>query len=259
MNVDAVERFSSLVAGSEPNLDEGALAIAAGAEPNLDTGYWLGELDRMADNVDSLDGLVRRLFVDEGFTGNRRRYYDHSNSLLHRVLSRRLGIPITLAVVCIEVGRRAGIELEGVGMPGHFLVRVPGTDHYLDAFDGGTALGPDGCEALFREATGSGDDVAFGPELLPTASVTTILTRMLENLRGVYRTTSRPTDLEWVLRMRLALPEAGGQEVLELGQAIGAQGRFLDGARYLEDQAQQRPSQSEALGHAARQLRARLN
>lgn len=93
---------------------------------------WLAELDRLADGVDSLEGLVCRLFVEERFTGSLAGYYDPRNPLLHEVLARRLGIPITLAVICIEVGRRAGVPLEGVGMPGYFLVRPVGTECYLN-------------------------------------------------------------------------------------------------------------------------------
>jgi len=137
--VDAVEHFTALLAGRGPGpeLDVGALAIAAGANPDLDASLWLQELDRLAERVDSLETLIHRLFVEENFAGNTTNYYDPRNSLLDQVLERRLGMPITLSVVCLEVGRRAGVSLEGVSMPGHFLVRPMATDHYLDAFNGG--------------------------------------------------------------------------------------------------------------------------
>ncbi len=258
--MDAVERFTELVTGRDRiPLDAGALAIAAGADPELDAGRWLAELDRLAAGVDSLDALTRRLFVDEGFAGDTERYYDPRNSLLHQVLARRRGIPITLSVVCIEVGRRAGVALEGVGMPGHFLLRVTGTEHYLDAFNGGRRLDLAECEGLFRSSTGASPTVAFGPHLLDTAPTPAILTRILQNLRAVYRSSWRIADLEWVLRMRLALPGAATAEALELGLAMGQQGRFLDGARFLEARLGEGHAETEALERTAKSLRANLN
>ena len=258
-DVDAVARFAELVGLPDPPLDRAALAIAAGADPALEPDLWLAELDRLAAGVGSLDELLDRLFVQERFAGNERHYRDPRNSLLNHVLSRRLGIPITLAVVTMEVGRRAGIALEGVGMPGHFLVRAPGSAEHLDVFAGGARLTPADCEARFRAASGAGPEVPFGPHLLGTATTAAILVRMLENLRGIFRT-RRPADLEWVLRMRLALPGAGLAELLELADALGGQARWIDGARVLEQHLQEAPTrQAERMRAAARALRARLN
>jgi regulator of sirC expression with transglutaminase-like and TPR domain len=260
-NMDAVEHFIALLAGRGPGpeLDVGALAIAAGANPELDASTWLRELDRLAHGVDSLGSLIHRLFVEERFVGNKADYYDVRNSLLDQVLERKLGIPITLSVVCIEVGRRAGVSLEGIGMPGHFLVRPLATDHYLDAFNGGALLDLAGCEALFRTANQAGPNVPFRRHILTTAPRRAILARILENLRTVYRDLGRLADLEWVLRMRLSLPGVGAQELIELGQTLGGQGRFLDGARFLESQISGWPQHAEALEFAARSLRAQLN
>lgn len=259
--MDAVEHFIALLAGRGPGptLDVGALAIAAGANPEIDASIWLRELDRLARGVDSLETLIHRLFVEERFVGNQTNYYDVRNSLLDQVLERRLGIPITLSVVCLEVGRRAGVSLEGISMPGHFLVRPLATDHYLDAFNGGALLDLNGCEALFRTANQAGPDVPFRRHALTTAPRRAIFARILENLRTIYRDLGRPADLEWVLRMRLTLPGVGAQELIELGQTLGAQGRFLDGAKFLESQIAGWPQHAEALEYAARSLRAQLN
>jgi regulator of sirC expression with transglutaminase-like and TPR domain len=259
--VDAVEYFIALLAGRGPGpeLDVGALAIAAGADPELDADTWLRELDRLANRIDSLETLIHRLFVEERFAGNTTDYYDPRNSLLNQVLDRRLGIPITLSVVCLEVGRRAGVSLEGVSMPGHFLVRPLATDHYLDAFNGGALLDLAGCEALFRTVNPAGPDVPFRRQLLTAAPRRAIFARILQNLRTIYRELGRPADLEWVLRMRLALPGVGIQELIELGHTLGRQGRFLDGAKFLESQIAQWPQHAELLGYAARSLRAQLN
>ena len=259
--VDAVEHFIALLAGRGPGpeLDVGALAIAAGADPVLDPGPSLRELDRLAHGIDSLETLIQRLFIEEGFAGNDESYYDPRNSLLDRVLDRRLGIPITLSVVCIEVGRRAGVSLEGVSMPGHFLVRPMATDRYVDAFNGGELLDLAGCEALFRASTRAGPNVRFGSHLLTASPRRAIFARILENLRVVYRGLGQPADLEWVLRMRLALPGVGLQELLELGHTLGQQGRFLDGAAFLESRVSEWPQHAELLEQAARSLRANLN
>jgi regulator of sirC expression with transglutaminase-like and TPR domain len=249
--VDAVQRFAALVAGPAPGppLDLGALAIAAGADPELDPAWTLGELDRIAAGLDSVEALLNRVFVEEGFAGDTDNYYDPRNSLLPDVLARRRGIPITLSVVCIEAGRRAGIAVEGIGMPGHFLIRPAGTQAYQDPFTG-SPLDLAGCEALFRGATGATEDVPFGPHLLTVAPPKAILARILENLRAVYRAAARLADLEWVLRMRLELPGAGDAVVAELGEVLAAQGRWLQGAELL---------QARGLGRAARALRSRLN
>jgi regulator of sirC expression with transglutaminase-like and TPR domain len=259
--VDAVEHFIGLLAGRGPgpDLDVGSLAIAAGADPELDPSTWLRELDRLAEGIDSLETLIHQLFVEENFAGNTADYYDPRNSLLDQVLHRRLGIPITLSVVCLEVGRRAGVSLEGISMPGHFLVRPMATNHYLDPFSGGALLDLASCEALFRTANQAGPEVPFGRHLLTAAPRRAIFARILQNLRTVYRDLGRPTDLEWVLRMRLALPGVVAQDLVELGHTLGRLGRFRDGARFLESQMDKWPQHAQLLEYAARSLRAQLN
>ncbi|MGH2770104.1 MAG: transglutaminase family protein, partial [Actinomycetota bacterium] len=205
------------------------------------------------------DDLTHRLFQEVGFRGNRSNYYDPQNSFLHRVIERRLGIPISLSVLTIEVGRRAGIELEGVGMPGHFLVRVTSTGIYLDPFNGAGALDEGGCEALFRAVVGAGPEIPFGPHLLETAGKHEILARMLINLRSIYRGQGSGRHLEWTVRMGMALPQAPPELVLELGEALEMQGKILEAAREMEERSEVHPELSETLRTAARGLRARLN
>lgn len=223
----------------------------------MDPRPWLEELGRLAAGVDGIDGLRHRLFDERGFAGNLDDYYDPENSFLHRVLERRLGIPISLSVVVLEVGRRAGIRLEGVGMPGHFLVRAVDSDALVDAFAGGRVLDEDAAEARFRAVTGAGPEVHFGPELLPAVGPHDILDRMLANLAGIYRARSAGRDLEWVARMRLALPAAGGRAALALAEALASRGRYGQAARELESRAEQ--GDDDRLRSAARRLRARLN
>src|SRR5204862_32917 len=125
--VDATGRFADLVNGREAELpvDEAALLIAAHAYPELDVAEQLARLDALAlwCFAPTLDALVEHLFVDEDFHGNADDYYDPRNSFLNDVLDRRVGIPITLSVLTMEVGRRIGVPVAGVSMPGHFLLR----------------------------------------------------------------------------------------------------------------------------------------
>lgn len=236
---DPVSRFLRMVTGPEPPLDEAALAIAAGGAPDpevaaLSTARARATLDELADGVTGFESLLHRLFTEAGFRGNSADYADPRNSFLPDVLERRTGIPITLSVVAIEVGRRAGVPLEGVGMPGHFLVRVPGTQRLVDAFDGGRRLDPAGCEELFRATTGAGPEVPFDAGMLPRSSTRQILARMLENLRATYGRARDHDGLEWVLRMRLGLRHQGPELIRELGEVLAEQARWDEAARLME-------------------------
>jgi regulator of sirC expression with transglutaminase-like and TPR domain len=255
-------RFARLVGAGEDALDlaEGALAIGGGADPTLDPSPWLAELDRLADGVEGLEALVHRLFLQAGFAGNTQDFYHPENSFLHRVIERRRGIPITLSVLTMEVGRRAGIELQGIGMPGHFLIRDPATGAYLDSFHGGEVVDEAACEQLFREATGAGPETSFDAEAtLAPVNKTEILARILANLKVLYRVRRSPRDLEWVIRMRLTLPDTPATEVVQLGEAMAMQGRFLEAAREVEARARDEPQLAETLLNAAKALRSRMN
>jgi regulator of sirC expression with transglutaminase-like and TPR domain len=128
--------------------------------------------------------LLRLLCVEWGFAGNRAAYYDPRNSMLNEVIDRRVGIPITLSIVLIEVARRLDLDLRGVGMPGHFLVRtVADPPLFLDMFGGSVVSQPD-CERLMRRA--QGDDAVLLPEHLGPAQPREILARVLTNLKQIY-------------------------------------------------------------------------
>jgi regulator of sirC expression with transglutaminase-like and TPR domain len=258
---DPVDRFARLVRHGEEGLDlaGAALAIGGGGDPGLDPSSWMAELDRLAEGVVGLEALTNRLFLEMGFAGNTEDFYDPENSFLHRVIERRRGIPITLSVLTMEVGRRAGIELQGIGMPGHFLVRDPATGAYLDAFHGGEPVDERSCEQLFRESTGAPRETPFGPELLPRVGKLDILDRILANLKVIYRARGSPGDLEWVLRMRLAIPGVQPTEVIQLGEALALQGKFLEGAREIEARARSHPELGQTLLTAAKALRSRVN
>ena len=257
--MELVDRFSELVRRPEPDigLAEGALLIASAADPGLDPAPSLATLEELAGGVDDLVTLCRRLFVELGFRGDAREYHSPVNSLLHRVLERRRGIPITLSVVTLEVARRAGVQLEPIGMPAHFLVRDPASGLYVDSF-GATVLDEAGCEALYRDVSGGGQGT-FGPDLLPVVGPRDILGRILTNLARIYRMNADPVNLEWVARLRLEIPGVPASEALQLARAVAAQGRLREAAAELEARADQDPDLAETFLPAARTLRAQLN
>jgi regulator of sirC expression with transglutaminase-like and TPR domain len=249
--MEATTRFVELVARPEDSipLDEGALLIAAHAYPDLDVAAQLRRLDAVADACPAatLGGLSGHLFGDCGFAGNVREYQDPRNSYLNDVLDRRLGIPISLSVLTIEVGRRLGLPLAGVGMPGHFLVRHLGDPPVLlDPFGGGRLLEDSEAEALFRSLGGTGP---FLPQFLDTVGPRAILARMLGNLQGIFLS-GDTRQAAWVLRLRLAIPGLEKEERLGLARALAALGRFDLAASELDDLG---------LTDEARGLRARGN
>ena len=157
--------------------------LAAGAVESAPTG--LPEIERV-------DALSRHLFRGLGFRGNREDYHDPQNSYLHRVLDRRLGLPITLSILLIEVARRLDLTVEGVGTPQHFLVRVAestdGTDdshhRYLDPFNGGEAVDRDQLRDSLRQALGGASGHGSPESFLAAVTKRQILTRTLNNLKA---------------------------------------------------------------------------
>jgi regulator of sirC expression with transglutaminase-like and TPR domain len=204
----AVERpatFEQLAALSDERIDValGAAIMARDAYATLDVGRLLARFDELAAplatgaDLASLppaaqaDALSAYLYAQLGFRGNEQDYYDPRNSLLPDVLERRLGIPITLALVYCEVARRVGVRARGVSFPGHFLVRVdpPGRDDApvaVDPFFGGRRLDESALQRLLERASPQ-QRYAPGEHLAP-ASARTMLVRMLINLKWIYAT-----------------------------------------------------------------------
>jgi regulator of sirC expression with transglutaminase-like and TPR domain len=194
----ARERFAAIAGLPDERIDlaEAALWIAAEEQPGLDPAPWMARLDAMAAGLsprlagvrDPLDRMARLagFLADEiGLRGNAEDYYDPRNSLLNEVLARGLGIPITLALVYMEVGRRVDVPLQGVGFPGHFLLRHSRHDQLLfDPFDRGRPLTEEDCRARLDQL--SGGTLAFDPRLLKPSSPRQILVRMLNNLWRIY-------------------------------------------------------------------------
>jgi regulator of sirC expression with transglutaminase-like and TPR domain len=233
----SLQRFAEAV-GREERMDlaEACLMIAQDAYPSLQVEHYLGEIERLALRLrartpqaaaaeERIVALNELLFDDLGYRGNAREYYDPRNSYLNEVIDRRTGIPITLSVLYMELGRRVGLPLEGVSFPGHFLVRVQvrGGTLVLDPFSGGVPQSE--AELRSRLKRVIPQDVA--PEVpveelpldqfLEPASKRQILTRVLRNLKGIYRETDRPERLLEVLNRMLVLAPQATAELRDRG------------------------------------------
>ncbi len=236
--VDALDRWSELVRtpAADFPLDEAALLISACANPGLDVEGQLARLDDLARLVTTptTEGVCRLLFDELEFAGDRDNYGDPINSYLDRVLDRRRGIPITLSVLLVEIARRRGIALEGVGMPGHFLVRDPASPEMLiDCFDKGRRLDRSDCEHLLTASTGA---TRLMPEMMATTTKPAILIRMLANLDRSFADRKDHASLEWVCDMRLSLPAASLADRLQLADRLATLGR-IDAAVDVLEQA----------------------
>jgi regulator of sirC expression with transglutaminase-like and TPR domain len=188
------DELTELLRRPEPAVDLGraSLLIACEEYPDLDLSHYLTRLDELARAARSrmedqrpvalVTAVSRLLFEQEGFHGNTDDYYDPRNSFLNDVLDRRLGIPITLSALYMEVGRRAGVEVEGVSLPGHFVVRAAGL--LVDPFHGGTVLTEADCQERLDRIYGG--RVKLRPEMLAPCTAQDMLARMLRNLKGIY-------------------------------------------------------------------------
>jgi regulator of sirC expression with transglutaminase-like and TPR domain len=234
----SADPFADLMARDEAEIDLGraCLLIARDAYPGLDVEGYLGEIERLAARLRGrlpreggvearVVALNEFLYDDLGYRGNADDYYDPRNSYLNEVLDRRTGIPITLSVLYLEIGRRVGLTLDGVSFPGHFLVRLRlrGATLVLDPFSGGAPQSEtDLRERLGRVipegATGK-VPVAQLPldQFLEPAGKRQILARLLRNLKGIYRDTDQPQRLLEVLNRMLEVAPAAHGELRERG------------------------------------------
>jgi regulator of sirC expression with transglutaminase-like and TPR domain len=209
--------FAALLALPDDAIDlaHAALLIARQEYPDLDVGRYLCRLDDMAESirarmkgsergVSQISHLNRLLFEEMGFRGNREEYHDPRNSFLNDVLDRRVGIPISLSTVYLEVGRRIGCPLAGVSFPGHFLVRYMGRetdeDILIDPFNRGQILTEEECRV--RLETMYEGKLEFRPEFLKRARTKEILERMLDNLKAIYQ---RQRDFHMALKVQQLL------------------------------------------------------
>ena len=203
-----LDEFTEIINAPAPFLDRAALLISSHLAGPIDIPAQLARLDQLAQTVNetTLDGLRRTLFGPGGFAGNTVDYYDADNSYLHRVLDRRLGIPITLCLLAHEVGCRVGVPTAMVGMPGHFLLGDKVTDDlFIDPFNAGRLIDAAGAEQLFTSMGGSG----WSPDYLAPTPAVQVVRRMLGNLHRVV-TERRDFIGEYrVLQLAVCLPGSG--------------------------------------------------
>ncbi len=207
MRKDLVEELTAASNAPGTSLAQAALVIARIEYPRLDAGQYLALLDGMGESarcaieramdasgnrstLSCIEAVNDYLFEELHFVGNRDKYEDPRNSCLNEVLDRRTGIPITLSVVYMEIVRRAGLQVDGINFPGHFLVRCPdagsrrGRGLIIDPFHGGALLSEHDCRVLLQRHVGA--EVAFSKSLLAPATRLQIIVRMLLNLKRIY-------------------------------------------------------------------------
>lgn len=254
MTSPTTKRLLDLMGRPDDDIDlaEAALLVAAEEDPELDIPGYLGQLDALAETLrrrlapdlpvqQQIEALNRYLFEELGFRPNPADYYDPRNSFLNDVLDRRLGIPLTLSIVYIEVGRRLGLPLSGVSFPGHFLVRcaVSGGMVIIDPYSSGISLSIEDLRDRLKLL--KGDDVPSEEQvaaMLGAAAKSDVLVRMLRNLKAIY---ANRGDLERALscsqRILLIAPD-NADELRERAalylQLECFQAAIADFERYLE-------------------------
>jgi len=272
---EARRALAALVGGDESQIDlpRAALLVAVEEYPGLDTQAYIDQLDRLGEALRTriaaepaperqIAALNALLFGEEGFRGNAASYYDPRNSYLNEVLDRRLGIPITLSLVYIAVGRRAGMPLSGVGFPAHFLVACESAPRLLaDPFTCGRMLTVADCEQLLRDAFGS--SARLEPRYLAASPPRAILARLIGNLKAAYQ---RAGDLRRAVRTseQLSMVQPSAVELRERGnlrfRLADFDGASADLGRYLEFEPAA-PDAADVRRQLAliRELRARRN
>lgn len=178
----------------QPDLEKGAFLIARYAYPGLDVNAYVRKLDAIAEEVldrmgtrvsgeETVKTLGRYLFTEQGFRGNTKNYYEPDNSYLNRVVDRRTGIPISLSVFYLLIGKRLNLPVHGIGMPGHFLVKYEAERYrmFVDCFNAGALLTEKDCQRFLMQA-----GYGFEEKYLQHSSSRAILARMLKNLIAVY-------------------------------------------------------------------------
>lgn len=203
--------FASLIKRREERIDLAlaTLLIAKEEYPRLAIEDYIERLDQLAAELrieidveaapeQVLEGLAWFLSKEQGFAGNRDEYYDPRNSYLNDVMDRRLGIPISLSILYLEVARRAGLRLQPVNFPGHFLIKLPnedGAELFLDPYNEGRLLSASDCRRFYHEL--HGDAAPFSDSMLASCTKRQLVTRVLRNLKAIYL---RDQDLDRALR-----------------------------------------------------------
>jgi regulator of sirC expression with transglutaminase-like and TPR domain len=257
-------RFRQIVGQPTFELAEPALLVACEEYPELPVERYLDLLDEMAGRaravVDRADTLLARvralnafLFEEQGFHGNSDDYYDPRNSFLNEVLDRRMGIPVTLSAVYIEVGRRCGLDVEGVSLPGHFIVRVcddsldadgAALEQLVDPFHAGALISRGQCQArLDRIFSGR---MRLDAAMLAPCDARAVLARMLRNLKVIYVKAQDYGRALGALDLLVDLEPDSAEERRDRGLVYAAMDCYGLAARDLEDCLALGPTPAEA-------------
>jgi regulator of sirC expression with transglutaminase-like and TPR domain len=245
------------------DLAPAALAIARVEYPSLDSRPYLARLDRMGlearararrPGTDPIRAFNEYLYDEQGFVGNRERYDDPRNSFINEVLDRRTGIPISLAVVYLEVAHRAGLHVDGVNFPGHFLLRVregygdPRSEVVIiDPFHGGARLSEYDCRQLLRQHVG--DEAAFDTSLLAPATRHDIIVRILVNLKRLYVRMRSFPQARFVSTLLLGIDPSAISELRDRGLLAYHLQDFAAALRDLEEYLRRAPKLPELEQH----------
>jgi regulator of sirC expression with transglutaminase-like and TPR domain len=211
--VDSAQRFEQALSTAGPRLPLDTLCGLLGAvvEPGLDAAEVLDGLDRLAEDCPTdFTGVIQHLFVDGRLRGDTDTYHAPENSVLHHVLRRGRGMPITLSVVAIEVGRRVGVEVAGVALPGHFVVRLADTERFADPFGGGVLHDRRSMEAAWLLQQPRAQRLPDA-ELWEPCSPRLIVMRILNNLKHSLATDDRDPRLAGLYRLRSMFAEFGDE------------------------------------------------
>jgi regulator of sirC expression with transglutaminase-like and TPR domain len=246
------------------DLAPAALAIARVEYPSLDAKPYLAQLDRMGLEAtarirdagsEPIRAFNEYLYDEQGFVGNRERYDDPRNSFIHEVLDRRTGIPISLAVVYLEVAHRAGLHVDGVNFPGHFLLRIRdgivndarSDVGIIDPFHGGARLSEYDCRQLLRQHVG--DEAAFDASLLAPATRHDIVVRMLVNLKRLYVRMRSFPQARFISSLLLGIDPAAISELRDRGLLAYHLQDFAAALRDLEEYLRLAPKLAEPSEH----------
>ncbi|MGZ4700822.1 MAG: transglutaminase family protein [Ilumatobacteraceae bacterium] len=208
----SARRFAGLInsAAADRYLDLLCALLATVMDPSAEVGSMIVALDKIAETCPpSFDGIIDTLFASGLFAGDSDDYHDPRNSLLHEVLARRTGMPITLSVVAIEVGKRLGVPIIGIGLPGHFVVRDKESDTYADPFGHGVRYDETGMISSWHRRMG--EDADFRRSMLVPTGTREIVLRILNNLKQSLVSRDQPILLARLAPLRAAFPELAAE------------------------------------------------
>jgi regulator of sirC expression with transglutaminase-like and TPR domain len=257
---ELAQNFAVIVGKNDDSIDlvRAALAIAQTEYPALNIEQYVRRIEVLARRVrarvpdlgdigESIAALNFVLFQEEGFSGNSEDYYDPRNSFLNDVLDRKLGIPITLALIYMEVARRVGFPLVGVGMPGHFLLKhydIEGREVIIDAFNRGVVLSAGDCAQRLDQIYSG--QMPFQPEYLVAVSRRQILLRMLNNLRAIYLSARNFKKALPIVDLILAIYPRSPEDMKQRAMLRHNQGNLRGAVADLEEYLKMSPEASDA-------------